>query len=149
MLITLEPGTDRGNVLQMLRQVLAAAENLNGRQDKARELHVAYLEWVNTACGQLRRQISSADLDRLVTTDRYSTVLSMQITPPTVFLSTLRDVDLAHVTGPIREMLSLEISEHIHNLRQALATLTTWSQRLPSLAGSGETSGGSTLLSCK
>ncbi|MEV4753297.1 PIN domain-containing protein [Streptosporangium sp. NPDC049248] len=142
MLITLEPGADRCNILQVLRQVITDAENLSYGQGGGRELRLAYLTWVNATRAQLRGQISSVDLDRLVTTPRYITVLSMQIPEPVVetkpagpgrqWVQT-RGPD----TAPIREMISLEIAEHIRHLKEALATLTTWSNRLGQAQRSG------------
>ncbi|MEU8178812.1 hypothetical protein AB0C14_38610 [Microbispora hainanensis] len=82
MLITLESGADRHNALKALREVIVDAGNLASSQGGAKELRVAYLTWVNATRARLRGQISSGDLDRLVTTFRYITVLSMQIPEP-------------------------------------------------------------------
>ncbi|MFI6883912.1 PIN domain-containing protein [Streptosporangium canum] len=142
MLITLEPGADRRNVLQVLRQVATDAENLSYSQSGARELRVAYLAWVNTARAQLRGQISGTDLDRLVTTPRYTTVLSMHIpepvvTPLQVEPGRQRAWPSGPDTAPIREMISLEITEHIRHLKEALETLSDWSYLLDQAKRSG------------
>ncbi|MEU4574673.1 PIN domain-containing protein [Nonomuraea sp. NPDC023979] len=135
MLISLEPGADRRNVVGALHKVIVAAENLSYRQDNGRAMRLAYLTWVNNTRAQLRRQISSTDLDRLVTTPRYHTVLAMQIPEPIVesrnagpgrTWASISGPD----TGPIREMIILEVTEHIHNLTQARATLAEWSNLL-------------------
>jgi hypothetical protein len=143
MMITLEPGADRRNVLQALRQVIVDAENLAYSQGGGRELRIAYLTWVNATRAQLRGQISSVDLDRLVTTPRYITVLSMQIPEPvwetnrSEYGRPTHTLVSAPNTTPIREMISLEIAEHIDHLKEALATLTWWSGLLDQAERSG------------
>jgi hypothetical protein len=143
MLITLELGANRRTVRQALSQVVADAEYLALSQREARELRIAYLTWVNAARSQLRGHISRTDLDRLITTARYITVLSMQIPEPVV--ETARGAagqQWVNVRGPnttpIREMISLEIAEHIRQLREALATLTAWSELLDQPQRSGQ-----------
>ncbi|SIS12295.1 PIN domain-containing protein [Microbispora rosea] len=141
MLITLEPGANRHNVLKTLREVIVNAQNLASSQGGGRELRIDYLTWVNATRARLRGQISSADLDRLVTTPRYITVLSMQIPEPVMKAQPNPFGGGAHVqisgpnTAPIREMISLEIAEHIDHLTQALTTLTGWTYLLDQRPG--------------
>ena len=130
MLITLEPGGGRSHVLQVMRQLVNDARNLAGSQRGPYALHREYQRWVNAARTQLRWQISEADIRRLVLTDRYNALLSMQI--PVKFTDSptgLLPVDQPG-SGPIREMLTLEFEEHVHRLQQAITTLEQWSARL-------------------
>ncbi|MDB5910979.1 MAG: hypothetical protein JWP34_5096 [Massilia sp.] len=145
MLITLEPGADRGNVLRALLETRTAAENLGSSQGGAQALHAEYLAWVNTARARLRRQISSTDLDRLVTTARYSTLLSLQIPqaevgPAQLMLEGGASIPLrgpGPVAAALRQMIALETSEHVQRLSEALASLTAWSERLGDADRSG------------
>ncbi|MET7336014.1 PIN domain-containing protein [Nonomuraea sp. NPDC005650] len=141
MLITVEPGADRHNLLQTLQQVIVKAENLTVSNGRA--LRIAYLDWVHTSRAQLRRQISSADLDRLVTTPRYVTVLSMQIpepvwdSQPLPFGGSSSRPVINPDTTPVRDMILLEVAEHIEQLREAFETLSAWSNLLDQPERSG------------
>ncbi|MFC0039525.1 PIN domain-containing protein [Actinomadura rayongensis] len=130
MLITLGPGGDRSHVLQVMNRLVTEAQNLASSQHGPYALHREYHRWVNAARTQLRWQISEADIQRLVLTDRYNALLSMQI--PVKFVESaagLLPVDQPG-SGPIREMLTLEIEEHVHHLQQAVKTLEQWSALL-------------------
>ncbi|MFB4319937.1 PIN domain-containing protein [Actinomadura sp. 21ATH] len=137
MLITLEPGGDRLHVLQVMGRLVTDAQNLADSQHGAYALHREYLSWINSARAQLRRQISDADMRRLVLTDRYNALLSLQVPVKFTYASVgvtpvehgLSPVDQPG-NGPIREMLTREIDEHVHHLRQAIATLEQWSTLL-------------------
>ncbi|MFB4298545.1 PIN domain-containing protein [Actinomadura sp. NTSP31] len=137
MLITLESGADRRHVSQVMRRLVTDAQNLAGSQHGPYALHRAYQAWVNAARTQLRRQISETDMGRLVLTDRYEALLSMQV--PVLFTSSpagLKPVDQPG-SGPIREILTLEIDEHVHHFEQAIATLEQWSTLLERADRSG------------
>lgn len=79
MLITPRPGVNRDNLLKTLQSVHADVLNLRGGGGLARKAHdrlLAYIEWTNNAVRMLSGQISAADLDRLVLTDRYRLLVS-------------------------------------------------------------------------
>ncbi|WP_328708895.1 hypothetical protein [Microbispora hainanensis] len=128
MLITLESGADRHNVLKALHEVIVDAGKVASSRGGAKELRVAYLTWVNATRARLRGQISSGDLDRLVTTPRYISVL--QLPEPVWEKSHNEYGSVRHMlvssqnTAPIREMIFVEIAEHIDHLKKAHETLT-------------------------
>lgn len=70
MYVTPLPGVNRGQLQQTLRALQFAAGNARGERTAVDRV-VAYLEWANTAARQLRGQVRSADLDRLVFTQRH------------------------------------------------------------------------------
>lgn len=76
MLITPRPGVNRDNLLKTLRTVHEDVANLytSGPHTAYKRL-LAYLEWANDAVRHLARQISDADLNRLVLTPRYAALL--------------------------------------------------------------------------
>ncbi|MET9251111.1 PIN domain-containing protein [Nonomuraea sp. NPDC003709] len=142
MLITLELGANRHSLLQTLQDVIARAENLAREHDNGRVLRVAYLDWVNATRARLRRQISSADLDRLVTTPRYVTVLSMSIPEPVMGDKSAGSGRMwmrasGSDTTPIRDTILLELAEHIDQLLEAFETLSIWSNLLDQPERSG------------
>ncbi|GAA1311708.1 hypothetical protein Psi02_72440 [Planotetraspora silvatica] len=141
MLITLEPGANRNKVVETLNEVAAEAGDLLSTDGAGREMRLAYLKWVNKTRAKLRGQISNADLDRLVTTPRYITVLSMQITEAPIAVRKNPNPRTGPAwlpvsgpdTLPIRNMIELEVAEHIRSLEAASATLRKWSDLLDSL----------------
>lgn len=84
MLVTPVPGTDRRDLREDLRTVLQGVCDLrdgvrDGLRDGPRSAHdrlLDYLGWVNDTVRQLGRQVSAADVDRLLHTRGYDILLS-------------------------------------------------------------------------
>ncbi|MFD5384223.1 PIN domain-containing protein [Streptomyces sp. NPDC127074] len=77
MLITPRPGTNRRNIRDALSSARNAVDNLRGPAQMTAYSHLLrYLEWATETAGSLRHQISDADIDRLVFTHRYRTLLT-------------------------------------------------------------------------
>jgi hypothetical protein len=99
MLVTPLPGADRENVLKALESVYMAAVNARGAGGLVIEGHDGYLKWVDDAVYALRGQISSADIDRLVLTRCYWTLLPFRT---------------GHLTqGPLDRAITAELDERV------------------------------------
>ncbi|MEV6566003.1 hypothetical protein [Streptomyces kronopolitis] len=76
MLITPRPGADRRNIREALTNAHTAAGNLQGTgPETAFSRLMCYLNWGTQTAGTLRPQISDADVDHLVLTRRYQSLL--------------------------------------------------------------------------
>jgi hypothetical protein len=121
MLITPRPGADRENIRQALSSVHTSATNLQGSHGNAFSRLLKYLEWATESARMLRPQISDRDLDRLVFTDRYRTLLGSS--------GTLGWTDQQRL---VNGLVQLEVTERIEDFEAAVAALDTqigrWSQ---------------------
>jgi hypothetical protein len=79
MLVTLLPGSERTHVLRTLDDLHVAVENVRGLSSGQypQQAIVAYFRWAHDAARALRKQVSAADIDRLVLTRRYDQLLSV------------------------------------------------------------------------
>jgi hypothetical protein len=76
MLITPRPGADRRNIRDALSKARNAADNLRGpAQQTAFSYLLRYLNWATETADTLRYQISDSDIDHLVLTRRYQSLL--------------------------------------------------------------------------
>ncbi|MFB7239337.1 PIN domain-containing protein [Streptomyces sp. NPDC056269] len=76
MIVTPIPGTSRDNVYKVLRGLWVSASNLDSQHSNtAYERLLRYLEWVNESQRMLVGQISGPDIDRLVRTRMYESLL--------------------------------------------------------------------------
>uniref|UniRef100_UPI003F49138D PIN domain-containing protein n=1 Tax=Streptomyces achromogenes TaxID=67255 RepID=UPI003F49138D len=76
MLITPRPGADRRNIRKVLRDVQFKAMALRGpTAGDAFHRLLKYLQWATEAAELLRAQVSDKDIDRLVFTRRYQSLL--------------------------------------------------------------------------
>ncbi len=119
MLVTPLPGVNRDNLLKTLQSIQNEASNLRGGGGvhNAYERLLAYIEWTNTAVQMLGKQISSADLDFLVLTDRYRLLLAGVAGSMT---STERPVQRV-----LNGLVSLELNERVADFEAAIAALDT------------------------
>lgn len=131
MLITLTPGSHGELAHQRLGNVLYQAKNLysSGPGD-AHELQAEYVTWATEARHGLRTFISSADIDRLITTPQFMAILALQVP-----LTGKHIVQPSALPGPMRGLISAEIGEHIRLLEAAMADLQRWNERLKLLPG--------------
>jgi hypothetical protein len=122
MLITPRPGTDRNNLLRMLRDAHTAVYNLRGGggPGTAQGRLAGYLEWVTNTVQQLGNQISPADLDRLVLTRSYDRLLSVA--------GTMTGTDIA-TQRVLNGMVSLELTQRTDALDAVLNALNQQIQR--------------------
>ena len=102
VLVTPRPGVDRENLRQTLRTLHIAALNLRG-SSTAGKRYTAYLAWVANAVRQLRSQVSTADLDRLVLTRRYWLLQSTTFGLPPALLADLVDTEIDERELVLRE----------------------------------------------
>jgi len=78
VLVTALPSTNRQNLQQVMAHVHQSVSNLwsGGAVRSAYERLLNYLDWANEAVRLLSSQVSPRDIDRLVLTPRYHTLLS-------------------------------------------------------------------------
>ena len=78
MLVTPRPGVNRNNQLETLWRLHSEVFNLRsgGGPTTAHKRLLAYLKWTSNAVRMLGSQVSPADLDRLVLTERYKLLLA-------------------------------------------------------------------------
>ncbi|MFI0482593.1 hypothetical protein [Actinomadura sp. 9N215] len=121
MLITLTPDSHGELAHQNLGHVLHQARNLysSGPGD-AHELQAAYVTWATEARHSLRTFISSADIDRLITTPQFMAILALQVP-----LTGKHIVQLSALPGPMRGLISAEIGEHIRLLEGRRPAMTS------------------------
>ncbi|MFJ2007913.1 PIN domain-containing protein [Streptomyces chartreusis] len=112
MLITPRPGADRRNLRNVLRETRVKAENLRGPSGSAFESLLRYLEWATDAARMLRSQISDRDLNHLVLTPRYQTLLGS--------CGTLAGTEQQRL---VNSLVDLEITERIQAFEEAEAAL--------------------------
>ena len=77
MLVTLHPGTNRRDVLEVLNGIRADADNATGPGNAgAAGRLTGYLEWATRSARMLRNRIQNADIDRLIFTRGYERLLT-------------------------------------------------------------------------
>lgn len=118
MLITPRPGADRRNIRDALRNAHTAASNLQGAgPETAFSRLMRYLNWATDTAGVLRHQISDNDIDHLVLTRRYHSLLGS--------CGTLAGSSQERL---VNGLVNLEVTERIEALdaaEEALASLIT------------------------
>lgn len=119
MLITPRPGADRRNIRDALRNARTAADNLLGAgPETAFSRLMRYLNWATDTARMLRHQISDADIDQLVLTRRYQSLLT----------------SCGTLAGSAQErlvngLINLEVDERVKALDEALDTLNEQIER--------------------
>ena len=106
MAITPRFGSDRATLLDRLAEVEIRLRNVRGRASTAVDLFNEYLRWANEAVRMLRHHVRESELERLVLTRRYWTMLAM-------------------ATGPVglaRDLVELEIDDRTTYFEEALRT---------------------------
>ncbi|WP_307513437.1 PIN domain-containing protein [Streptomyces sp. W4I9-2] len=124
MLVTPLPGTDRGNLITILGNLRHDADNLRGPfNGSAYNRLVRYLRWATTAARQLRYQVRSPDIDHLVLTRRYNTLLA----------GASSGMAGSHQEGLVNDLISLELEERVADFDTALEALkervASWNQQ--------------------
>ena len=77
MLVTLHPGANRGDVLEVLTRIRAEADNATGPGNAgAAGRLTGYLEWAARSARMLHNRIKAADIDRLILTRGYDRLLA-------------------------------------------------------------------------
>jgi hypothetical protein len=96
VLVTPLPGADRETLRRTLDEVCTAVFNLRGGGGGQYPFDrvASYLNWANDAVRTLRKQVSSADLDRLVLTRRYELLLATGVNTDNRVLNGLLSTEL-------------------------------------------------------
>jgi hypothetical protein len=77
MLVTLHPGANRRDVLEVLTGIRAEADNATGPGNSGAAGHLTgYLEWAARSARMLHNRLRAADIDRLIFTPGYDRLLS-------------------------------------------------------------------------
>jgi hypothetical protein len=77
MLVTLHPGANRGDVLEVLTRIRAEADNATGPGSAgAAGRLTGYLEWAARSARMLHNRLKAADIDRLILTRGYDRLLA-------------------------------------------------------------------------
>lgn len=119
MLITPLPGTNRDNLIEVLRGEQTKVINLRGRHfGSAYQALLAYLSWSSDAVRMLRGQIRAADIDRLVLTRRHGALLD----------------GVGHLAGSdqqafVNGIVGLELDERIEEFEKAIKEYTALTER--------------------
>ncbi|MFG2811735.1 PIN domain-containing protein [Streptomyces sp. NPDC048410] len=119
MLVTPHPGADRGTVLDTLRSVHVALENLRGgHQSTAYAYLLSYLRWATDSSRLLRHQIHEADIGALILTHRYRALLD----------------GAGHLAGTEQQgfvsgLVDLEVEERLEAFIKAIESLIVHSKR--------------------
>jgi hypothetical protein len=114
MLVTPLPGTDRDNLLMMLREVHTVAYNLWSAGGPAHDRLTDYMEWATQTVQRLGNQITAADLDRLVLTRGYERLLSV--------FGTMTGLD-AGTQRVLNGLVSLELTQRVSAFEDAIKAL--------------------------
>ncbi|MEU3879839.1 hypothetical protein [Streptomyces californicus] len=123
MTVTPIPGTHRDNVLSALWSVSVAAGNLDSQHhSSAYGRLLAYLEWVNESLRMLVSQISASDIDRLIRTRMYQSLLD----------------GVGHLAGSdqqrlVNGLLTNEVRERVVALGAAVDAFQVQMQRWPAM----------------
>ncbi|WP_245173596.1 hypothetical protein [Streptomyces aureus] len=113
MLITPLPGADRGSIQHVLAQVRLTALALRGpAAGTGFSRLLKYLQWATSTADMLRSKISAKDIDRLVLTPRYQSLLHS--------CGTLAGTEQQ---GLVNGLVDLEVSERVQELEAAAAAL--------------------------
>ena len=118
MLITPRPGAHRDNIRKVLTGVHTAATNLPGSSESAFSSLLKYLQWATESARMLRSQISARDLDNLIFTPRYQTLLAS--------CGTLAGTDQQSL---VRGLVDLEVTERVEALEAAMAEFEAQTRR--------------------
>ncbi|MEU2207578.1 PIN domain-containing protein [Streptomyces hygroscopicus] len=119
MLITPRPGADRRSIRGALRDAHTAASNLQGAgPETAFSRLMRYLSWATDTAGVLGHQISDDDIDRLVLTRRYQSLLSS--------CGTLAGSSQERL---VNGLINLEVAERIQAFEDALVALNAQIER--------------------
>ena len=77
MVVTLHPGANRGDLLEVLTRIRAEAGNATGPGNAgAAGRLTGYLEWAARSARMLHNRIKAADIDRLILTRGYNRLLA-------------------------------------------------------------------------
>ncbi|MFJ4001772.1 PIN domain-containing protein [Streptomyces parvus] len=123
MIVTPIPGTHRDNVLSALRSVFTAAGNLDSQHhSSAYGRLLAYLEWANDSLRLLVGQISASDIDRLIRTRMYQSLLD----------------GVGHLAGSdqqrlVNGLLANEVRERVVALEAAVGAFQRQMRRWPAM----------------
>ncbi|MDX3175307.1 PIN domain-containing protein [Streptomyces scabiei] len=118
MLITPRPGAHHDNLRKALSSVHTAAKNLPGSADNAFAGLLKYLQWATESARMLRSQISAKDLDSLIFTPRYQTLLAS--------CGTLAGSSQQSL---VRGLVELEVTERVEALEAAIADFEAQTRR--------------------
>lgn len=115
MLITPLPGADRQILLDALRELGRRVGNLRGGMHEAK--FPGYIGWANNAARVLRHQIRAIDIDRMVLTQRYW------------LLQSLNPVPNSNAFGSIIDLLETEIDERVAAFEEGSSALARQIER--------------------
>ena len=77
MLVSPVPGVDRQHLIAELGEVDRGLQNVRGSNGAPRDRYNAYIRWATASATRLGRLVSQADLERLVQTRIFWSMLSM------------------------------------------------------------------------
>ncbi|MDX3374696.1 PIN domain-containing protein [Streptomyces sp. ME02-6991-2A] len=123
MIVTPIPGTHRDNVLSALRSVFVAAGNLDSQHhSSAYGRLLAYLEWADDSLRLLVGQISASDINRLIRTRMYQSLLD----------------GVGHLAGSdqqrlVNGLLANEVRERVVALEAAVGAFQGQMRRWPAM----------------
>jgi len=115
MLITPLPGANRQILLDALRELGRRVGNLRGGMHEAK--FPGYIGWANNAARVLRHQIRATDIDRMVLTQRYW------------LLQSLNPVPNSNAFGSIIDLLETEIGERVAAFEEGSSALARQIER--------------------
>ncbi|MEW2161304.1 PIN domain-containing protein [Streptomyces sp. NPDC007189] len=119
MLITPRPGANRKNIRDAIRNAHTTAGGLKGAgPETAFSRLMRYLNWATDTASDLRHQISDDDIDRLVLTRRYQSLLSS--------CGTLAGSSQERL---VNGLVNLEVDERIQSFEDALDALNAQIER--------------------
>ena len=117
MLLSLQRGADRDEVLKNLREaVRSAATDLMSKRasGSAYQWLIAYLEWAGNVVQVLQDQVSAADVDRLIFTRGYERLLSAAGNMTSTY---------ADIQEVLRGLVSLELGQRINAFMEVIEDL--------------------------
>jgi hypothetical protein len=116
MLLSLQRGADRDEVLKNLREVRSAATDLMSKRasGSAYQWLIAYLEWAGNVVQVLQDQVSAADVDRLIFTRGYERLLSAAGNMTSTY---------ADIQEVLRGLVSLELGQRINAFMKVIEDL--------------------------
>ncbi|MEV8092506.1 PIN domain-containing protein [Streptomyces nigra] len=118
MLLTPFPGAHHDNIRQVLTGVHTAATNLASSSGNAFAALLKYLQWATESARMLRSQISPKDLDSLIFTPRYQTLLASCGTLAGTAQQAL-----------VQGLVDLEVTERLEALEAAIADFDEQTRR--------------------
>ncbi|MFH9959059.1 PIN domain-containing protein [Streptomyces roseolus] len=121
MIVTPIPGAGRDNVYKTLRNLWVSASNLEGQHSNtAYERLLRYLEWANESQRMLIGQVSGRDIDRLIRTRTYQSLLDG--------VGHLGSTDHSRL---LNGLLTNEIRERVADLDEAWSSFSAQMDRWP------------------